>query len=91
MTPVIVRPNACAGRATWDKGNMKRERPTPAAVAAYEAGLTRRQIADIYGCTEGYVHRVLGGREPAPARFRKLLVELTGKPEGELFPAGERV
>jgi hypothetical protein len=60
------------------------------------AGIPNTRVAKAADCTAEWVGRCLLGYNRPPERLRKVIADLLGKPEGELFydwddePAGAR-
>lgn len=72
---------------------MYRPTPQPAKGALAMARIPNTRVARAAGCSAVWVGRVLNGMERPPARLRKVVAELVGRPEDELFqwndePAG---
>lgn len=65
---------------------MKTTDRIPASTALFHRKITRRQVAEAYGCSESFVNRVLEGREKAPQRFKELVAEMTGHSVELLWP-----
>jgi hypothetical protein len=62
--------------------------PTPLRTVELELfrrGIRQTDVAARYPCSPYWINRIVRGWAPAPARFRELVVELTGLPERELF------
>jgi transcriptional regulator with XRE-family HTH domain len=62
-----------------------RPTPQPAKGVLAMARIRNTEVARRLGCSAIWVGRVLNGEQRPPERFRKVVAELVGKPESELF------
>jgi transcriptional regulator with XRE-family HTH domain len=64
---------------------MYRPPPRPAKGYLAVARITNAEVARRLGCSPTWVGRVLNGYNRPPARLRRVVAELLGKSEAELF------